>query len=149
VPTEEPARELEIPVQFWTPEEETGAPAATPEILPLGTPEATPVEGSEGAIPVVFLTPEASSAPSAEEAAVTIGDEGFDPETLEITVGTTVTWTNATSAPRTVTSHDGVFTSPGLVTDETFSYTFDTPGTYTYFDNYHPELEGTIIVTAP
>jgi plastocyanin len=141
-----------IPVDFWVPEPEAGTPVATPEIVPLETPEATPTAtGQEGGgeIPVVFLTPEASSAPSSEEAAVTIGEEGFDPDTLEITAGTTVTWTNADDAPHTVTSHDDVFTSSGLVTDETFSFTFDTPGTYTYFDNYRPELEGTIIVTEP
>ena len=104
---------------------------------------------SDVSIPVVFLTPEASSSSSSTEVQVSIEEAGYNPDTLEVPVGTTVTWTNAHEAPHTVTSHDEVFSGPGMVPGETFSYTFDTPGTYTYFCHFHPDVEGTIIVTEP
>jgi plastocyanin len=60
-----------------------------------------------------------------------------------------VTWTNRDEAPHSVSSEDGTLTSTGLVTDETFSYTFEEPGTYEYFSQYFPDARGTVIVTEP
>jgi plastocyanin len=80
---------------------------------------------------------------------VSIEAAGYNPDRLEIPVGTTVTWTNHDTAPHTVSSRDDLFNGPGMVPGETFTYTFDTPGTYTYFCQFHPEVEGTIVVTGP
>ena len=80
---------------------------------------------------------------------VAIEEGAFNPDVVEITVGTTVTWTNRDAAPHSVSSHDDVFASTGLVTDETFSYTFEEAGAYTYFSQYNPAAEGTVIVTEP
>ncbi|HYA01812.1 MAG TPA: cupredoxin family copper-binding protein, partial [Syntrophobacteria bacterium] len=77
---------------------------------------------------------------------VTIENFQFTPATLTIPVGTTVTWISRDDEPHTVTSSEGVFTSPGLDADETYSYTFSTPGTYTYHCKLHPHMTGTIIV---
>ncbi len=77
---------------------------------------------------------------------VTIENFEFNPATLTIPAGTTVTWISRDDEPHTVTSSEGVFTSPGLDADETYSYTFSTPGTYTYHCKLHPHMTGTIIV---
>ena len=77
---------------------------------------------------------------------ITIENYEFKPATLTVPVGTTVTWISRDDEPHTVTSAEDVFASPGLDADETFSYTFSTPGTYTYHCKLHPHMTGTIIV---
>jgi plastocyanin len=77
---------------------------------------------------------------------ITIENFAFNPATLTVPVGTTVTWISRDDEPHTVTSSDGVFASPGLDADEAFSYTFSTPGTYNYHCKLHPHMTGTIIV---
>src|SRR5829696_5872316 len=47
-------------------------------------------------------------------AAVTIVDFAFQPASLEVPAGTTVTWTNSGAAPHTVTADDGTFDSDRL-----------------------------------
>jgi plastocyanin len=79
-------------------------------------------------------------------AAVQIVDFAFEPATLEIPVGTTVVWTNGGSAPHTVTSDTGAFDSGRLDPGGTFSMTFDTPGTYAYHCEFHPNMQATIVV---
>ncbi len=70
----------------------------------------------------------------------------FSPPTLTVPKGTTVTWTNQDDMVHTVTSVAQVFSSASLETDDTFSYTFTTPGTYTYFCKLHPRMTATVIV---
>ena len=77
---------------------------------------------------------------------VKIDNFSFTPQTLTVTVGTTVTWTNRDDIPHTVVSSDGVFKSKVRDTDEKFSYTFDKPGTYPYFCSVHPKMTGKIVV---
>ena len=71
----------------------------------------------------------------------------FSPGTIEIKVGTTVTWTNNDSAPHTVTSSDGMLDSGRLEQGATFSYTFDTAGSFDYFCEFHPNMTGTVVVS--
>ena len=77
---------------------------------------------------------------------VRIEDFHFNPATLTVPVGTTVTWISRDDEPHTVTSSENVFASSGLDADETFSYEFSTPGTYTYYCKLHPHMTGTIVV---
>lgn len=84
----------------------------------------------------------------AQAQAVTIVNFAFQPATLEVPVGTTVTWTNQGTAPHTVTADDGSFDSGTLQPGGTFSMTFDTPGTFIYHCEIHPNMMGTIVVTA-
>jgi plastocyanin len=83
----------------------------------------------------------------AQAAEVIIADFAFGPQTLEITAGTTVTWTNNDSAAHTATADDGSWDTGNLDPGASGSITFDTPGTYTYICAYHPRMTGTIIVT--
>src|SRR4051812_13602851 len=56
----------------------------------------------------------------------------YDPATLTVSPGTTVTWVNQGATAVTVTSPDGLFDSESLGPGASFSYTFDTPGTFRY-----------------
>ena len=76
--------------------------------------------------------------------------EGFayGPETVTVSKGTTVTWTQHDSAVHTVTSVSGnILDSQNLAKGETFSYTFDETGTFEYYCTNHPSMKGTVIVT--
>jgi plastocyanin len=74
----------------------------------------------------------------------------FSPATLSIKAGTQVVWTNTTDAAHTVTSDTaGVFGTPSsLNTNQTFMFTFTTPGTFAYHCNIHPYMKATITVTS-
>jgi plastocyanin len=71
----------------------------------------------------------------------------YDPATLTVAVGSTVTWVNQGATPVTVTSPDGLFDSDTLGPGASFSYTFDTPGTYRYFCVPYPHMKGVVVVT--
>jgi plastocyanin len=71
----------------------------------------------------------------------------YDPTSLSVSVGTTVTWTNNGSTTVTVTSADGLFDYETLGPGGSFSYTFDTPGTFRYFCVPYPHMKGVITVT--
>ena len=88
----------------------------------------------------------ANDQPSSPNVEVKIDNFSFGPETLKVSVGTTVTWTNRDDIPHTVVSTDGVFKSKVRDTDEQFSYTFTKPGTYPYYCSVHPKMTGTVVV---
>jgi plastocyanin len=82
-------------------------------------------------------------------AAVGIDNFTFAPKELKVQAGTKVTWTNHDDIPHGLASADGSFTkSNALDTDDAYSFTFNTPGTYAYFCYIHPHMTGTIVVEA-
>lgn len=85
---------------------------------------------------------------SAQAAEVRIDIKGFmfDPQPLQIATGTTVTWVNHDPIPHTVAESGHLFRSEALDTDDTFSWTFTTAGTFQYFCTVHPQMVGTIHV---
>lgn len=85
----------------------------------------------------------------AAEAPAAIDNFSFTPARLEIPTGTKVTWTNRDDIPHTVTSANPpkLFHSGPLDTDDSFAFTFDRPGTYTYFCVLHPHMQGRVVVT--
>ena len=81
------------------------------------------------------------------QAEVQIDNFAFVPGTLTVPAGTTVKWVNRDDIPHTVVSKDKrTFKSKALDADDTFSYTFTRPGTYTYFCSIHPKMTGQIVV---
>jgi plastocyanin len=85
---------------------------------------------------------------AADANAVTIDNFMFAPATLTVPAGAKVIWTNRDSEPHTVLAAEpkGLFKSQALDIDDSFSFTFDKPGTYTYFCSIHPHMTGTIVV---
>jgi plastocyanin len=70
----------------------------------------------------------------------------FSPNPVTVPVGATIRWTNQDDIPHNVVSEDKSFKSKTLDTDETFTYTFSKPGTYTYFCSIHPKMTGKVVV---
>jgi amicyanin len=85
----------------------------------------------------------------AADAKVTIDNFTFDPPKLTVKAGTTVTWVNRDDIPHTVASSTRIFKSKALDTEDSFTFTFTTPGSYAYFCSLHPHMTGTIVVEAP
>jgi plastocyanin len=73
----------------------------------------------------------------------------FNPKAVTVKAGTTVTWTNRDDIVHGIASSNNAFKkSPAMDTDDTFSFTFTTPGTYQYFCYLHPQMVGSIVVEA-
>jgi len=64
-------------------------------------------------------------------------DNRFQPNSLSISVGSTVTWTNNGNNIHTLTSPDGLFDSGGLIGGQSFSFTFDKAGTFRLICRQH------------
>ena len=77
---------------------------------------------------------------------VMVANFSFQPGTLTVKPGTTVTWVNHDDEPHTVNENNKTFKSGTLDTDAKFSYKFTSPGTYSYFCSLHPRMTGQIIV---
>ncbi len=80
--------------------------------------------------------------------AVSIAGFAFDPSSSSVSVGTTVTWTNADGATHTVSADDGSFDSSKLGNGDTFTHSFDAVGTFSYHCEIHSSMTGSIVVTA-
>jgi plastocyanin len=94
---------------------------------------------------------------------ITIRDFTFSPATLTVKAGTTVEWLNDGPSPHTTTSDASLWESGALTPPSgsgpysggsggTFSYTFMTPGTFTYHCALHlptqyPAFVGSVVVT--
>lgn len=77
--------------------------------------------------------------------AVSIENLSFNPTTVEVKVGDTVTWTNNDGVSHTVTGDSGL-DSGTLAAGATYSKTFDAAGTYEYGCSIHPDMKGTVVV---
>lgn len=106
---------------------------ATPTVGAVTSPVATVA----GQTKVVTTPVPASSS-------VSIENFSFNPGTLTVAVGTTVTWTNNDSTTHTVKSSS--FNSSSLAPGDTFSFKFDSKGTFNYNCGIHPTMTGTIVV---
>ena len=86
--------------------------------------------------------------PSSSAYTVNIKSQSFQPSTLSVPAGTTVTWHNQDNMQHTVTSDaQGPLDSGAIATGKKFTYTFQVPGSYSYHCSIHPGVKGTIVVT--
>ncbi len=96
-----------------------------------------------------------TTAPPSDEAAqvsevseVSIESFLFGPADLTVSVGDTIRWTNNEAGiPHDTTADDGLWESATLRPGDQFEFTFNEPGTYTYFCSIHPDMRATITVT--
>ena len=77
---------------------------------------------------------------------VTIDNFTFSPKELTVAVGTTVKWVNHYDIPHTVVEKKTTFRSKALDTDDSYSFTFASAGTFDYFCALHPYMVGKVIV---
>ena len=86
----------------------------------------------------------------AGDIAVDLAQFQYAPSTLAITVGTTITWSNKDSTSHNVAFDQGpeLFVSEVLEQGSTVRFTFNKPGKYHYFCEWHPNMQGEVIVTS-
>ena len=114
----------------------------------VGQGSAGPATPTPAATAAPAGTASAPAAPAPQGGtAVTISNFKFDPATLTVPVGSTVTWTNQDEEPHAIAGKDGSFHSPGMDTHGTYSFTFAKPGTFDYICSIHPFMSGTVVVT--
>ena len=77
---------------------------------------------------------------------ITIDNFTFSPKELTVAVGTTVKWVNHDDIPHLVVENNKTFRSKALDTDDSYSYTFTSAGTFDYFCALHPHMVGQVIV---
>jgi len=78
---------------------------------------------------------------------IEIKDFAFNPPTLTVKSGEKITWINRDDEPHTVVSVEKQFKkSTALDTDQEFTITAGSPGTYTYYCSVHPKMTGTIVI---
>jgi plastocyanin len=88
-------------------------------------------------------------APMAQaQSQVIINHMAYSPASITITKGTKVTWLDKQGImPHTVTSDaKGLFNSGNMHKNDTFSYTFNNAGTFTYYCKHHEKMHGKVIV---
>ena len=85
---------------------------------------------------------------SAEDVQVVIESFAFQPDSVTVSPGTTVTWVNLDPWIHTVTSDAGAFDSGDLDQNESYSHTFDSIGHYWYHCSRHTSMHGVVIVAS-
>ncbi|MDQ3694926.1 MAG: ScyD/ScyE family protein [Chloroflexota bacterium] len=130
--------------------DQTGDAVTVPVTVPVTatTPEApaapTPTVASPGA--AAGSTPDPVPTEVSGPLTIDIRNFAFNPSTVTVPVGTTVTWTNADTVAHTASANGGAFNSGNLNPGQSYSHTFAAAGTFDYACLYHPYMTGTIIV---
>ena len=78
--------------------------------------------------------------------------DAWSPNPVQVSAGTTITWTNDDSQPHAVNSGEnatptGLFDSGIMAPAATFEHTFTEAGEYPYFCLLHPNMVGTVSVS--
>lgn len=102
---------------------------------------ATNSSGTSYGDEVTFMT---LAIPAANE--IKIQANAFVPQTLTISVNSTVKWKNLDAIAHTVTSDNLSWDSGNIPAGGTFKFTFTATGTFDYHCTIHPFMKGTIIV---
>ena len=108
----------------------SSSPSAPTTFNPSPTPSPTP----------------GSNAVAIPSGAQTKGTAAFNPNPIMVSVGTTVTWTNNDSIAHTATSNTGAFDSGLIGAGGSFSFTFQSAGTFPYHCTIHPGMVGSVVV---
>ena len=90
----------------------------------------------------------ATAAPAAATTSIKIADFLFEPDPVTVKAGAKITVTNADSAPHTLTQEGSSpsFDSDTIKGKASGSVTFKTPGTFSYYCQFHPTMKGKVTV---
>lgn len=84
--------------------------------------------------------------PSAKGEIIEIKMFSYQPASITVAAGTTMTWINQDGSRHTVTSDSGTFDSGYLGAGGEFNFTFRNAGVYPYHCQMHPSEMGEIVV---
>ena len=85
----------------------------------------------------------------AEPVTVQIDHFQFGPQELTVAPRTTVSWVNHDQTIHNIVLTEPKLTSPGLDTDDQYSFEFDHEGDYEYHCALHPQMVGVVHVRSP
>jgi plastocyanin len=105
---------------------------------------------TNGTTGVGKTTPTTTPTPSASTASsVTISNFAFSSANITVKKGTAVTWTNKDAVAHTVVETDGQDgpKSQDLNQGQSYSFTYNTAGTFKYHCSIHAQMTGTVTVT--
>ena len=136
---------------------------ALPAILVVGVLGGLTLSGCTPGDPEQTTSDASTSTQKAVDGDVTLVSLNFMPETITVSAGDTVTWVNGEAITHTITSGtfsdvdettglrgseaaDGLFDETLGEEGGTFSYTFDSAGTYPYFCDIHDGMNATVVV---
>ena len=88
----------------------------------------------------------AGPAGAATTKTVNIYGSAFSPKSVTITEGDTITWVNKDNTTHQVYESHGRFVSPILKHNQSWSFTFNAAGIYSYKDELHPKLTAQVVV---
>jgi beta-lactam-binding protein with PASTA domain len=77
---------------------------------------------------------------------VTIINLAFDPASITVNAGDTVTWVNEDTTAHTIVADDGSFDSGSVAPGESFQFTFAAAGAVPYHCGIHPSMTGAVVV---
>jgi plastocyanin len=109
--------------------------------IPAAISSASPASGSITTVSIIV------------GASVPTNGQFYEPNSVETTVGSMVTWVNDDTAPHTVTSGivennrptpDGSFDSGIMNAGDSFPFVFDKAGEYPYYSTIHPWMTGKV-----
>jgi plastocyanin len=95
---------------------------------------------------VAALLVGAAPANAATTKTVRIYGSSFSPKSVTITAGDTIKWVNKDNDNHQVYADNGSFVSAILKPNQSFAFSFKAAGTYTYKDELHPKIRGTVVV---
>ena len=75
-----------------------------------------------------------------------LGDKSYQPNPIELSVWSSVLWTNDDRISHSVTAIEGEFDSGIIRPDEVFEYTFGKAGGFDYYCMLHPSMTGRLVV---
>lgn len=114
-----------------------------PEVIQQNIPQETNPTTNNTSRQTVQTT---TTAQTIQKNIVTIENLAFSPSTITVKAGSTVTWINNDPMSHTITGDTSGPKSSALSNKQSYSYTFKTPGTYSYHCSIHPSMKGTVIV---
>ena len=132
-------------------EPDSAAPVAVPVVV-IPAPAKDSVR-APAVVPPLVTAPAPTMPPTAPRPArvmkTTIKNVSYLQPRLQVTVGTTVEWTNNDPMPHSVTAIDKSFNSGLINPGRTYRHTFTKAGTFSFYCIPHPFMKGTIVVREP
>jgi plastocyanin len=125
------------------------------------SPQTSAASSTSTTISASLITTTSSAAPSGSDVVNVVIQYGdgysdgavsqFNPQVIVVVIGinNTVVWTNEDFSVHNIITTSAPTTGPAsgdLAQGQWYSFTFTTPGTYSYYCSYHPWMNGEVIV---